>query len=113
MANFPTLSLNSYYPIDEEREDSVIRSKFEGGYEQTRQRFTRLRRTWSLVYKTLTPADKTALDDFMVTVKGGADSFNWTHPVTSTVYAVRLEKPLKFSYVSKDLYDVEMTLKEV
>lgn len=117
MAVFPTLSINPSYPLDETREDSVIRSIFEGGYEYTRPRFTRIRRTWTLKYELLSQADKDALDNFLVTVRGGADAFLWTHPVTNQTYNVRFVKPPTFS-LSKyadgsHRYDVTIELREV
>lgn len=113
MPNYPTLSVNPELPIDEEREDSTIKSDFDGGYQLTRPRFTRIRRKFKVIYKHLPAADKDTLDSFVTTVKGGADSFVWTHPVSQSQYTMRFEKPPKYSYVSYNYYDVEFILIEV
>lgn len=113
MANFPTLSNLPSYPLQESREDSVLRSEFEGGYEQTRAQFTRVRRKWDVSYSNLTTADKNTLDAFIDTVNGGADAFNWTHPVTSTVYSVRFSGLPVYSHTMPGYWDVRFSLNQV
>ena len=113
MAVFPTLSVNPDYPIKERREDSTLRSDFEGGYEHTRPRYTRTRKSFTLRYKALPTTDKDTLDNFLDTVKGGADSFIWTHPVYNTQHEVRFVKPPEFEYVGYGLWNVELELREV
>lgn len=113
MPIFPTLSQKPEYPLSEEREDSTIRSQFEGGYEHTRPRFTRIRKTFGLKYSMLPDADKTTLDDFITTVKGSADAFTWTHPKYGTQHNVRFTKPPKFEYVQHGYWNVEIELREV
>lgn len=113
MPAYPTLSINPEYPLDEDREDSTLKSDFEGGYQHTRPRFTRIRRIWNIRYKYLLDADKTALEAHVDSVKGSADSFLWTHPKTGTQYTVRFDKPPKFSYVQYGYWDTEFMLKEV
>lgn len=117
MAAYPTLATEPEKPLGEDREDSVLRSKFEAGYENTRQRFTRIRRMWSVKYKLLPASDKDILTTFIDdTVKGGADMFDWTHPVTSIVHSVRFEKPPVFTLIkfgAEAYYDTNFTLNEV
>lgn len=113
MLEFPTLSINPSYPLKEEIEDSVIRSDFEGGYEQTRPRFTRQRKTFTVVYKLLPDADKQTLENFYQQLRGGADAFTWTHPVYGTTHTVRFTKPIKFEYVFYNHWNAEIELREV
>ena len=116
MADFPDLSIDPERPLKEEREDSTIRSNQEGGYETTRQRFTRIRRKWGVNYKLMPQADKDLLTAFLETVGGGADLFNWTHPITSEAVVVRFQKPPSFDNVefgAVQYYDVTFTLNEV
>lgn len=113
MLAFPSLSVNPSYPLIEEWEDNTLRSDFEGGYQITRPRFTRTRRKFSIKYHFLSDGDKTALETFLITVKGGADAFNWTHPMTNVVYTVRFEKPPQFSYVNYNIWRTEFVLMEV
>lgn len=118
MADFPTLSIYPEFPLKEDREDSIYRSPFEGGYQHTRRKYTRLRRKYNLSYKNLTEADKTLLTTFFdTTVNGGATAFNWTNPATSTVVVVRFSAPPSFGldYQSVDAtrYSTEISLEEV
>lgn len=113
MPTFPTLSVQPSYAIDESKEDATIHSPFEGGYEQTRPRFTRKRKSFVLRYKYLPSADKSTLETFVDTVHGGADSFAWTNPITSVQHTVRFKEPPKFSKVSFLYWDIEFVLVEV
>ncbi len=100
MPAFPTLSRNPSYPLDPDGvlEDVVIRSPQTSGYEQTRPRSTRARRNFGLNYINLASADEALLRTFEVTtLRNGADSFLWTHPITAVVYTVRLTAPIKIS----------------
>lgn len=116
MANFPTLSVPyPDFPINEGREDSVLRSPFEGGYTQTRAAHTRIKRTWSVNYNLLSTVDKELIEDFFdTTVNGGADSFTWTSPIDDVAYTVRFA-PGGFysSYVSYNRWNVRISLEQV
>lgn len=118
MSAFPSLSINPVYPISESREDSTIKSDQEAGYQITRQRYSRVRKKWNLTYQYLVDADYTALTTFIdVTVKGGADMFTWTHPITSVSYNVRFENPPVIKAVSRfngtTIYSADISLTEV
>ncbi len=118
MPSFPSLSKDPSWPMDPdgEIEDSTIRSPFEGGYELTRPRFTRDRRKWGVRYVMLSSSDASTLRTFeKTTVRGGADSFTWTHPTTSTSYTVRFAGPIRFTLVPPGTgkYNAEFTLREV
>jgi hypothetical protein len=114
MANFPTLTRVPVYPLGETGEDSVIRSSSEAGYETTRPRFTKNRKTFKLSYEGLVSSDKIALNTFYDTTCGsGSAIFTWIHPETSTSYNVRFTKPLEFSLVALGFYSVDIELKVV
>ena len=113
MPAFPTLTTKPIFPIPEQKEDSVIKSDIEGGYQNTRQRFTRIRRNFEIKYTNLSTSEKGTLDAFIDTVKGGADSFTWTHPMTSTSYTVRFQTTIKFSPTHENKWDAEFTLIEL
>lgn len=113
MADFPTLTVACNYPIGEQRENSVLKSEFEGGYVQTRARYTRVRRRFTIAYSQLSNADKTLIDNFIDTVNGGADYFNWTHPQSSTVYVVRFQSPPNFNYTSYGRWSCNFILEQV
>ena len=66
--------------LEENIEDPVIRTEFEGGVVQTRAKFTRMRGTWVLSWANLNGADYRTLRNFYRQTSGGALSFNWVHP---------------------------------
>jgi len=117
MAVFPVLSCPCSLPLDPDGdiEDIVLRSPQESGYEQTRPRATRARRNFGVNYSSLPNADVAALRTFEITtLRNGADSFSWTHPITATVYIVRLVSPIQFlRSVSSLAADVSIKLREV
>lgn len=112
MPDYPTLSINpssiKYTP-----EDSTIKSDFEAGYVQTRQRHTRRRMTFPIEYELIHDADKDLLEAFDITVSGGTLSFNWTDPLTSTVYIVRFEKSPEYDFVTYTYWKTSFVLVEV
>lgn len=117
MAAFPTLSKKPNYPLDPdgELEDVVIRSPQTAGYEQTRPRTTRARRSFGVNYKALKDVDVDLLRTFeRVTLRNGADQFTWTHPLSATVYTVRLAAPIKYSRKqAPGVVDVTILVREV
>lgn len=113
MANYPTLSRNPSYPIEEESENMIIKDSSEAGYETSRPRFTKRRKTWNLVYNALPIADKTSLDNFFIgDAAYGSAIFSWTNPADSASYNVRFSSPPKTSYVTSDLCNITFQLKE-
>lgn len=115
MTAFCTLKTSPLYPISPDGviEDGVIRSPAEGGYEQTRPRFTRARRTWGLSY-IVDATDLATLRAFeWTTVSNGADLFTWTHPVSGVSYTVRLAAPIQFALIDRGWWRATLTLREV
>lgn len=115
MPAFPALNDPPCYPLDPngELEDSVLRSPFQAGYQQTRPKFTRARRQFGVRYK-LKDADVATLRDFeLTTLVNGAASFTWTHPLTAVSYTVQLAAPIKYGKSSRGISDVSFVLQEV
>lgn len=114
--SFPTLSMGPRFPIDPDGEldDAILRTPTDAGYEQTRPRFTRARRSWGLNYR-LGDTDASALRTFeQTTLHNGADPFSWTHPVSGTTYTVRLAGPIKYARTSvRTLTEISFLLREV
>lgn len=106
------LSVNPEYPLSEELEDNTIRSEFEGGYEHTRPRFTRNRKTFGLNYRYITDADKTTIENLFNAVRG-ADMFTWLHPKTNSAHIVRFVEPPKFEYVQFGYWNANLILRAV
>ena len=70
--NFPDTLPPPNYPLGEELEDSTLRSTFEDGTVQTRQKFTRIRTTYTVEWTNLPDTDKSVLQTFYKNdVKGG------------------------------------------
>ena len=108
---FPTLP-NPEYPFKPEYEDNSITSKFEDGTVQSRLKFTKSRKTWTLKWNGMKQTDYTTLETFIVTqAKHAANKFNWTNPTDNTTYSVRC---IKFSSEMQFInnWDVELQLQE-
>lgn len=115
---FPVLTRPPSFPIDPDGtlEDGVLRTPAESGYVETRPRFTRARRSWGLNYPSLPDADVTALRTWeQVTLRNGADAFDWTHPLTAATHTVQLGPGLiKYARAKKgNGTNVSMLLVEV
>lgn len=113
MPIFPTLSIKPSFPIETEFENSTIRTEFEGGYVHSRPRYTRQRRRWHIIYNALNDNDKTTLINFIATVKGGAEIFSWSHPLTGENINVRFLTLPHFRYIAPGISEVEFILEEV
>lgn len=112
--NFPDTIPAPEYPLGEELEDNVLRSTFEDGTVQTRQKFTRVRTTFTVSWGNLPDEHKQTLETFFKsTVKGGALPFNWTHPQSNTVKVVRFTEPPKFDLTVLHYWNVSISLQEV
>jgi hypothetical protein len=114
MANFPSLTVPPSYPLEEELEDSTIRSPFEDGTQQSRLKYTRNRYTFVVNYDLLPTVDKNSLNTFVTdTVSKGADSFSWGHPVTGTTHTVTFAEIPRFSYIMNGYYKTSFKIREV
>jgi len=116
MADWPTLSdAKVSLPITEQPLfDPTIRSQKEDGSVTTRLRFPAVPRQWSFTLRVISAADRALLKTFEHTTVGyGSGTFNWTNPIDSTVYVVRLGAPFVFVHDEVgDLYRTEVTLIE-
>lgn len=99
--NFPTSIDPPAWPFDCEYEDNSIISKFEDGSQQSRRKFTRSRRKWTLKWKYLPREQYMTLMNFISkTVSFSARSFNWvnadslddTNPETVIVRVTKVGK---------------------
>lgn len=94
---WPTISTN-YAGIEQVSQRNTIRTPFEAGYVQTRARWTAAKKEFTLSWDTLSDTNHTTLQTFFeTTVKGGAESFIWTHP-SGTTYTCRfVDDEMKFT----------------
>ena len=108
---FPTLSTN---PVSMEvmREKATISTNFEGGYEQTREKFNRIRKTFSVKY-VVQQADRDLILAHYDDVKCST-IFDWTHPEDSTVHQVRYVNPPKvpISGAMPRWYEITLEMRE-
>lgn len=76
-----------------DREDSGLSTQFENGMVQTRPRWKRLRRRFTVPYKFATDADVLKLDEFVAeTVVGSSGIFIYPDPLTNEDLRVRFKK---------------------
>jgi phage-related protein len=108
---WPTVQLP--LSVDETIEDPSIRVEFESGIVQTRPRYTRMRGIWGLSWANMRGADYRTLRTFFRQMKGGALSFNWTHPRDKTAYEVRFKGSLNSKHTAMDCWNVSLTLEQV
>lgn len=93
-------------------ENPALRSTFEDGSVQTRPKFTRQRRTWSLNLPALSKTKREILNAFYITTKGGSQSFTWTDTESEANVTVRF---ISFSETQKTtgLWAVSVQIEEV
>ena len=110
--NFPTSIPNPEYPFKVEHEDNSITSKFEDGTVQSRMKFTKSRKTWTLKWSGLKQNHYNTLENFIVNqVHHQAAIFGWTNPADNVMYQVRcikFEGELQFI----DYWNVELQFQE-
>lgn len=85
MANiyFPTNIKKPAYPFKCEYENNSIISKFEDGSQQSRRKFTKSRRKWTLTYNHIPRSDYLTLMEFISqTVSFSAQAFFWVNTDT-------------------------------
>lgn len=110
--SYPTLSLNPTN-IDIEFQSSTIKSEFEKGYVQTRERHTRDRRKFMVSYL-IEEADRDLIIAHYQSVRCST-IFTFTDFESATTYNVRYGTPPKYK-ISGDtakLYSLSFDLEEV
>ena len=109
---FPSTIPNPEYPFKVEHEDNSITTKFEDGTVQSRLKFTKSRKTWTLNWKGLPQSHYDTLEYFIIhTAKNAANIFDWTCPSDNTVYHVRCMKfDSSMQFINN--WDVELQFQE-
>lgn len=111
---FPTNVINPSYPLDEEYEDTSITSKFEDGSMQSRRKFTRSRKKFSLKWESLTQEEFVIIRDFIINeAHFAANIFEWTNPVDNKVYYVRCTSFKKANLREINFWSVDLEFTEV
>lgn len=109
---FPTLP-NPQFPITSGNEDPAIATPFENGMIQTRPRFTRLRRSWTVKWNGMSNADRDTLAAFWITTAGGSTAFTWTNPYDSQSYTVRFTAPINEAWTTDQVWQISISIQEI
>ena len=111
MADWPSIQ-KAEFGSDEEVYKPQIRALFEANYVQSRPACTRAIRRWTLKWNYMSEADFATLSTFFNANQGG--SFNWTHPITGTVYVCRFsDNSLKSTWSDVGVRAVSAGIEEV
>ena len=113
---FPLLSQTpAITPWEEQAaSDPTISVSTQGGYRQTRPRYTRIPGKWKISYLILSASEKAVLGNFEKQVKVGAERWSWTNPLDSVVYEVRFLGPVRYKMHGSKLYwDAAFEIEEV
>ena len=125
MAGFPTTlyrrgtELHTPVVADLEEiiaQDPTIRSQYDGGYVQTRARFTNIKRRWNVHYTMMSQTNKNTIRTFEAARKVGAESFSWTNPENGNSYTVRFLEPVVYRPINNMGYlywDITFILEQV
>ncbi len=105
MAAFPNIYVHGtlvHTPVVGDFEDTMvqsptIRSGSDGGYVQTRARFTRVTRRWTVHYEGVCKVNMDTIKAFEDARLGGSESFTWTNPEDGGTYTVRFFEPVRYT----------------
>lgn len=110
----------NYSKIERITNRPTIRSRFESGYEQTRDKFTRTVLEWKVTWNSMsvTPSYNRLERFFTLTAVGGASSWIWNDPIaiggSGATYEVRfIEDKLKFLQTQKGWMSGSISFREV
>lgn len=116
---FPTLpsgKVADSAKFEVSKKDPAMRAEMEGGYAVTRARHTRKPpRLFKVAYTSIDNADKTVLDNFYDTVRGGSVIFDWTDPESLVIYQVRFSGSFILRYAgagNNRLWDCSFDLEQ-
>lgn len=112
--DFPTIQQPTF-PLKIEYENTSIMSEFEDGSVQSRNKFTRSRRTFTISWDFLSQNDYTTLFGFIKnTCKFSALPFNWVNPQSNETIEVRATGGFDTWQLRETNYwSGELTLQEV
>ena len=100
--------------LNTKEEDNVIKSKFENGAVQVRQKYTRSRKTFKLKYAPLTVLEFNGLLAFYKE-NGLATIIIFQNPSDNISYSCRITKPLEYTIngAAVNVIDTSIELEEV
>lgn len=108
---FPTSVPGPSYPIEKEAEPRIRKVEFGDGYTQeTPDGINYNLYTWSLNWDTLTQAEKTTIENFLVARKG-YETFTWIDP-DGVSYKVKA-RTWSITEFTPKVYSIKTTFKQV
>ena len=75
-----TFALTPEFTLPWDMQHSTLATSFESGDVQTRPRWKRTRRRWTLRWNAATDSERGEIEQFFQRHRGSADSFTWTPP---------------------------------
>ena len=112
--NWPSDISVLYESLEEGINRATLRAPFEAGYEQTRAKWTRGRRFFTLGWANMKEVSFNSLLTFFgTTVQGGVTSFNWYHPSGSSYECRFMEDELMMTSNVSGYYSGRVRLRQV
>jgi len=90
MTDFPSIRTSDWTLFKERPMKKQLRTPFEAGYVQSRAKHTVAKMEFIIGWEWMTRAQYDTLETFFESNQGG--SFNFTHPITGSVYVVRFSE---------------------
>jgi len=91
MAAYPSIAIAPDSFVEIPRAYQVVRTGYEAGYAQTRAKSTTAPRAFQFLHQGVPAADRTTWLAFWDARKGGAEAFDFTHPITAEVVSCRFK----------------------
>jgi len=111
VSDWPTSVRGPDVGFEEEVLLPQIKNEFESGHVQSRARATVAKRRWTLTFSLLPTTEYDAVETHFLANQGG--TFNWTHPISATVYVVRYGMDsIKPKVMKRNLRTVKIILEE-
>ncbi len=98
--------------VDEQIIKEVIRNEFSSGYVQSRPKWTRSRKKFTLNWSSgMSAIEKETLETFFKNNIG--NSFDWTNPLDDVTYTVLFsDDNIKFNFAAKGAFTCTINLEE-
>ncbi len=91
MAAYPSISIDHAGFTESPRAYVTVRTEFEAGYVQTRNKSTTAPRQYQFTHRGVSASEVTTWVTFWEARKGGAEAFDFTDPRTGAVIACRFK----------------------
>jgi hypothetical protein len=111
MADWPNIPAADF-GTDEKLFKPQVKHPFDGSYSHSRPKTTRGVHFFPQAWSNMQESDFQTIETFFLANQGG--SFNWTHPISSTVYVCRFtENFLESTWIGPGQRSVKCPIEEV